>query len=116
MKDKYLFWKIYFFLFIFIGLIGYITEINKLTTPYLIDLLISLPSLVALYGYAYKKKFLNKIFWKVYFVGFLIWHIIVNWTSLIIESKKGSIESQLAEIIFIPLFVAMYLYGFKNSK
>lgn len=101
--------SIYLFVFVCIGVFGYILEFNNLKWIHFIDLIISIPSLFGLCALAFDKKIFNKTFWKAYFVGFLIWHIIIN----LILDQNNLINGLTAEIIFVPLFIALFFYAYK---
>ena len=64
--------------------------------------------------YGYKKKLFVPIFWKAYFLVFIVWDISYN---LIIEPKsKGEAFEAIALVGFlfvIPIYIALYLYAFK---
>ena len=80
---KVLFWKIYFWFFVAILVVGYGTEGFRGIWD-IIDLLISMGALVGFFLYAYKKRFLNSGFWKIYFPLYIIWDFAFN---LIIDPR-----------------------------
>lgn len=111
-----MFWKIYFWFFIVILVLGYSTEgIGGIWG--IIDLLISIVALAGLFLYAYKKSFLNSAFWKAYLPLFIIWDFTYN---LIIEpSVSGTTFEPIALVGFlflVPIYIALYLYAFRFLK
>jgi len=118
-------WKIYFWLTIglYLLLIGafividdtnlFETKMNFFSTTYdILMILISVFSLLGLYGYIFKKKILSQEIWKFIF-------------SLILIDSIGNILYSLLEkdyffiivmIIFIPYFYALYKYSFVNEN
>lgn len=111
-----MFWKIYFWFFIVILVLGYSTEgVGGIWG--IIDLLLSIGALAGLFLYAYKKSFFNSAFWKAYLPLFIIWDFTYN---LIIEPKVSGTNFELvalAGFLFsIPIYIALYLYAFRFFK
>lgn len=120
-----IFWKIYFWLilglhlliigvFIFVDDIDFFkTEINFFSATYdVLMILISIFSLLGLYGYIFKKRFLSKEIWKFAFLLILIDSLGEFLYSL---AEKDYISMGIM-IIFIPYFYALYKYAFKNAE
>ncbi|MEI7522354.1 MAG: hypothetical protein WCJ86_02680 [Candidatus Saccharibacteria bacterium] len=107
-------WQIYFIMFtmVAIGTIISTPSDNKATVFTYMDLFISLPSLVALYGWAWKKQILNKSLWMIYAQIFITVDVIYNvfFDGLIKEDWRNAI---LGLVLFGPLYYAMILYGIK---
>jgi hypothetical protein len=108
-----LFWQVYFWLIAAIIVLSYVSK-GPIGTWKFVDLAMSSGSLAALFLYAYRKKLFAPLFWKVYFVVFIVWDLSYN---LIIEPKaKGEAfqATTLLGFLFIaPIYVALYLYAFK---
>ena len=109
-----MFWKIYFWVFCVILAIGYIA-IKLFDAIYIVDLIISLPSLVGLFLYAYKKRWLDVRFWRVYVPIYLFWDIYMNFVILPkVEGKSlVGLESILVFVFLFPIWIALCLYAFK---
>ena len=118
-------WKIYFWLLIGLHLLGtgviifiddvdyFETNISFLSTTY--DVLIGLIyifSLLGLYGYVFKKKFLSEEIWKFTFFLMLIDSL---GSSLYLLLEKNYISVAIITI-FIPYFYALYKYSFVNEN
>jgi len=116
-------WKIYFWLilglhilvigvFIFVDDIDFFeTDISFLSATYdVLIILISIFSLLGLYGYVFNKKFLSKEIWKFTFLLILIDSVGEFLYSLLEKDyfTMGGIA------IFIPYFYALYRYTYKN--
>ena len=111
-----LFWKIYFWFFVTLLVVGYGTEGFSGIWD-IIDLLISMGALVGFFLYAYQKRFLNATFWKIYFPLHIIWDFSFN---LIIDPRvSGNAFDAMVFIGFlfiIPVYIAIYLYAFRFFK
>ena len=115
-RSEAVFWKIYFWFFIVILLLGYATEGLGGTWNF-IDLLISAGALAGFFLYAYKKSFLNSAFWKVYFFLFIIWDFTYNF---VIEPRVSGTNFDpiilIGFLFVIPIYIALYLYAFRFFK
>lgn len=111
---KKLAWQVYFIVFTVLQALTIIStpSDNKATVLTYMDLFISLPSLVALYGWAWKKQILNKSIWMIYAQIFITVDVIYNvfFDGLIKEDWRNAI---LGLVLFGPLYYAMILYGIK---
>jgi len=109
-----IFWKVYFYLFAIIIIIYYSTEgLNDIDE--IGDLVFSIPSLIAVFLYAYKKRLFGARFWKIYFLIFVTYEVYRN-VEPIIGGEEVAADWWIGFIIFIPLYVALYLYAFKFLK
>ena len=112
-----MFWKVYFVLLIAFILYGYQLMISQLNAWYYLDLLISILSLVGLFGLAWKQRFFTAHFWKIYFAVFFIWDIVFNF---LIDPyiNKITLDPSIAIgfAIFLPLYISLYIYGFRFLK
>ena len=117
-------WKIYFWLLIVLNLLimwffifvkdvnCFEADISFLSASYdVLIILISIFSLLGLYGYIFKKKILSKEIWKFIFFLILIDSVGETLYSLL---EKDYISMSIM-IIFIPYFYALYKYAFINE-
>jgi hypothetical protein len=108
-----MFWKIYFWVFIIILALAYISEGIGGFWGFA-DLLISSGALAGLFLYGYKKRLFNTIFWKVFFLFYVVWDFSYN---LIIEpqSRGGDFHviALLGFLFVVPIYIALYLYAFR---
>jgi len=113
-KGQSMFWKIYAWFIFLIFSVAYIT-----TKPFgvinVIDLIISFPSLVGLFLYAYRKRWLSVVFWKTYLPVYFLWDICFNYVIIPkIENRNSDFLTIISGFVLIfPLWVALYLYVFK---
>jgi len=110
--DKFsIFWKAYLFLFGFIYVLGFIAVLSKLNMLYVIDLIVSLPSLAALYGLGFKKKLFANFYWKPYFYFFVAWHFILNYWLL--SNNLISLDGLATTLAIAVVYIGLYIYAFK---
>ena len=115
---KIRFWRIYFFLLTVIHLHFYSYILSSPgksgfnpNETYL-DILITTIALLGLFLFAAEKKFIGPIFWKLYFFVYISWDIIIR-----VTLKPFILVSVIhGFILLIPLYLALYLYGFKTLK
>ena len=114
-----LFWKIYLIFFILIAIYSYSKAFHYLGLMNLIDFTVSLPSLAALYGLAFKKELFKGFYWKSYFYFFVAWYIVINFFIPWANKQVNYIYADmLGTIVTVPIYIALYTYAFKflNSK
>jgi len=109
-----LFWKFYFFLFVLINVLGYGVLFYELEIIHLIDLIVSLPSLVALFALGFKKKLFVNFYWKSYFYFFVVWYFIFNY--LLVPTSLNLFEQLLTILVIGIAYFALYIYVFKILK
>ncbi len=106
-------WKIYFWVFIVILILGYFSE-GFIGIWDAVDLVITSGALAGLFLYGYKKKLFNASFWKAYFPIFIVWDFSYN---LVIEPRARGVNFEIISLIgflfVIPIYIALYLYAFK---
>ena len=117
-STKLILWKIYFWFILINVVITYILQgFSRLWV--IADLFIYFIAFVGLFAFIWKKNILNKLFWKTYFFVQIIWNIFYLYFLPLPEKITESFEmsqfsmATISIIIYIPLFFALYLYGFK---
>ena len=111
------FWKIYFWVLFILMLTGFANlGLNKIWL--IIDLLFSVAAFVGLFSYAYKRKVLNSISWKIFFPILLIWHFLYFGFIFpqIIEPDCTIIQLVICILLWMPFYIALYLYAFRFFK
>jgi len=109
-----LFWKFYFFLFLLINILGYRVLFYELEILHLIDLIVSLPSLVALFALGFKKKLFVKFYWKSYFYFFVVWYFIFSYW--LFPTSLNLFEQLQTTLVIGIAYFALYIYVFKILK
>lgn len=121
------FWKIYFcFLMVFV-VPGYLWQGFSRSWE-IVDFAIFVVAMMGLFAYSWQKKMLNQQFWKAYLILYLVWNVYYNYfvplpqkvTEMLIEMDLGGFPQATVAttslVFIIPLFIALYLYGFKRMK
>ena len=104
-------------IFVLIVVYSYYVTRHYLGLINLIDFIVSIPSLIGLYGLAFGKKILKSINWKIYFWFFILWYVIINFAVPALQEKPNYVYADfLGTLVTIPLYVALYIYGFKYLK
>jgi hypothetical protein len=112
-------WKIYFFI-----LVGLLTAMYVLTFStcaaavyHYADILITLVTLIGIYGYAFRKPLVSRNFWKLWFGFFLLWDFLFNF--VLPGWYWGELFDRLVLVAFlamlIPAYLALYLYSFRSD-
>ena|SRR3989344_1944924 len=124
-------WKIYFWIFLILSIIGLIFFFGQLKTWSFADwfeVITSIIALIGVYAYVYKKKILSSQFWIIFF-----WIIIVNWLSGVVyaftpleeafplpdwltsKTVTNEMEMLLTILLSSPVAYAIYKLGQKKS-
>ena len=114
-----MFWKIYSWFITAVLFISYIVYFltEKFWQVNVLDLVISLPSIIVVFLYAYKKIFLSVRFWQIYFGIDILWDSYLNFQLLPrIEGWTADIDNFLGFLPILPMYIALYLYAFKFRK
>ena len=109
-----MFWKIYFWVFTILIIVGYAS--GEFSSNWdIIDLPASICAFVGLFSYAYKKRILNRIFWKSFLPIYIIWDLTYNLALSPEYSEEPTeyIYVLIAYIFVVPLYIALYRYAFK---
>lgn len=110
-------WKIYFVIMCCLYVLIIISALTKPEIANLLDLYVSIFSLVALYGFCYNKKILFKDFWKISFFMCVITEGINGYIQM---SKNFKFVTLIMVLIFgsifvLPIYYAFYQYAFKKN-
>jgi hypothetical protein len=80
-----------------------------------LDLLMSLPSLIALHLHIWDKKIWPNQFWKLYAFGFIVWELLYNLILEPMDTGKPFDPVLFIALVFLrPLYVALFRYAFRN--
>jgi len=109
-------WKIYSWFFLLVVAAGYtealITEPK--TILFSLDLIVTINGLAGLFAYAYKMKLVSANFWKICFVLNVMWDLIYN--TILQDITLPLVEVLLVVAVCLPIYVALYLLGFKSAN
>jgi hypothetical protein len=117
-------WKILFFIILSLQVVSFkdsihnIINAEKVLTS-LLDLLIYSFVLIALFGFSFRKKILNRTIWKILFPVALLFDIIML-ASMFNNSNNGmdALTLTIILVVFSPLvvfqYIALYKYAFSK--
>lgn len=106
MDKKKLFLKIYFWIIIVLISLLAIPSIS-LTLEDIAQIIFTYIGFIALFGYAYNKKFFNQMFWKYFTFLFFIWEI-----GCYIFITGFTIDSLIVFLLLIPKYWSIVCYTF----
>ena len=124
-KQRSIFWKIYFFIFVGLTSLEFISVSIEVTIWDIVNILIMIIATIGLYGYAFSKNFYKQYFWLCFFVFLIIWDavyfIVVGVPSdpelTEIENKYiGLFAIALTYILMTPAYIGLLLYGLPSNK
>ena len=117
-------WKIYFFISLITLLVSpfyYVLEPSTFKIKDAIDYIVWSIGLLGLFGFAYQRRTINVLFWKVWFFILVVWDTSFTINSFFEEPVKfDGLSIFIAAMIFIvlilPQYFAIYLFGFKSAQ
>ncbi len=119
-------WKVYFWLLVVASLIGLpaFVFLGTIQAIDLVDLPLSLVSLVGLFAYAHRRSLGTQRFWRFWMPAVLLWDIAVLTYFVpqgLAYALPDSEPTTLAENVFsfalaVPLYAALYLYAFRSPE
>jgi WD40 repeat protein len=119
-------WKIYFWALAGLLLIAFFRLFYTGPTMWeIMDLVISTLAIAGLYGFAHRKQLIRKSFWKVWVFVIVSWDIAYNivLTGLLGVTSQGQVAQELglsciglSLLVLVPMYVALYLYGYRSDS
>lgn len=115
------FWKIYFWFILIFSAVAYLAQ-GSPSAWELIDLISFGVAIIGLFGFCWQKKLLGELFWRVFPVAFLVWNVFYQYFLPRLQDPPDLVElpqpivATIELIPFVPLIVALYLYGFKRTQ
>lgn len=80
-----------------------------------LNVMVSIPSLVALHLHIWDKRFLSARFWKPYALAFVVWELAYN---IVLEPMEtGDLFEPIlfvVAVVLLPLYVAVFRYAFRR--
>lgn len=120
-------WKIYFIALLTLTIGAYIAAFSDFDY---IDIPLNMISMIGLFGYAYKRRFFFRGFWKYWLFVIIFWdslHLFLSIKHSWINDRESIelaghnfivaiiIGAAIGLAIFLPGFIALYLYGFRSK-
>jgi hypothetical protein len=91
------------------------SEVQTLGAVGVFDLIVSAPSLVALYLHVWDKRVLSARFWKPYAFGMIAWDLVFN--LLIAPPLSGQplgLDYLPGAVVSLPLYIALFRYAYRD--
>lgn len=110
-----MFWKIYSWFLAVMLVAGHFSSLTEnLTVVRVIDVPISLVGLLGLFACSYKKKILDKRFWRIFLVLLIGWDILCEFLkeNISFTSIEDIVILVIAYLITLPEYIAIYKYAF----
>lgn len=119
-------WKIYFSIIVVLTISSYLYNytigFNRFWDFF--DIVVSVFSLVGLFGYSWERGIISQTFWQKFFWVSIGWDIIYKYFIPIppqaIEyfppNLSQTILSTIEFIPIIPLFIALFIYGYRKTE
>jgi len=108
-----LFWKIYFCFLTVLEFVALMRFWERMDLSLIFN---SLPW-VALFGFTFEKKLWRKEFWQVIFYLCVIYEARIFVNDVFLHSPHGiNISMLIGHFLTIPMYVATFLYAFKNNS
>ena len=124
-KQRSIFWKIYFFIFVGLTSLEFISESIETTIWDIVNIPIMIMATIGLYGYVFSKNFYKQYFWLCFFVFLIIWdamYFIV--VGIPPDPELTEMENKyidlfaiiLTYILMTPAYIGLLLYGLPSNK
>ena len=118
-----MFWKIYFWLLIVLTVPSYFWQGFSRSWE-IIDFILFIVAMIGLFAFSWQKKMFTQLFWKTYLPTYIIWNVFYQYflplpqkvSEVDLGGLSQSMTATITWIIFFPLIIALYLYGFKRAE
>ena len=123
--ERSIFWKIYFFIFVGLTSLEFISESIETTIWDIVNIPIMIMATIGLYGYVFSKNFYKQYFWLCFFVFLIIWdamYFIV--VGIPPDPELTEMENKyidlfaiiLTYILMTPAYIGLLFYGLPSNK
>ena len=123
--ERSIFWKIYFFIFVGLTSLEFISESIETTIWDIVNIPIMIMATIGLYGYVFSKNFYKQYFWLCFFVFLIIWdamYFIV--VGIPPDPELTEMENKYIDLFAIiltyismtPAYIGLLFYGLPSNK
>jgi hypothetical protein len=120
---KTLLWKYYFWAVVALDVVSFVMPLERRVWE-MVEIGFFLVALAGLFGYCWEKQLVSRLFWRIFFAVFCCWiplyFFVLPPTAM--QAGLGKTPQvtvfMLAAVtvaVHVPLFAALFLYGFKRS-
>jgi hypothetical protein len=116
-----MFWKIYFWILLVFTVVYHIT-LGFPRVWEVIDLVFNTIAIIGVFGFCWERPIFRRFFWKIFTLVFVVWLIC---SYMVPESQKlaninppgwyQAIDWVFSLTLLLLLYLALYLYSFRNS-
>ena len=93
-------------------LVGMFFELRTLKVPAAVDVVLTIPALIALHMHVWDVRFLSAGFWRLFAFGYLAWDVYFN---LVLDFMRlGEARFLIMPVFSLPLYVALFRYAFRD--
>ena len=123
--ERSIFWKIYFFIFVGLTSLEFISESIETTIWDIVNIPIMIMATIGLYGYVFSKNFYKQYFWLCFFVFLIIWDAVyfivvgIPQDPELTEMENKYIDLfaiALNYILVTPAYIGLLFYGLPSNK
>ena len=87
----------------------------------LVDIPISLIALLGVFGFAFKRAWIGRRFWKSWLVVMLAWDFFYNvavarMLGVVDYRTVSPVEAAITLALLVPFYSALFLYGYRSEK
>ena len=123
--ERSIFWKIYFFIFVGLTSLEFISESIETTIWDIVNIPIMIIAIIGLYGYVFSKNFYKQYFWLCFFVFLIIWDAVYFiFVGIPPDPELTEMENKyidlfaiiLTYILVTPAYIGLLFYGLPSNK
>lgn len=111
-------WSLYAVPITYLILVGAVNTIALMGTWAIVDSVVSIPSVLAMYFYIWDRRTLNPLIWRIYAAFFLVWQPTYNLviTPAVTHRPENLSSSALGIVVLSPLMAAVVLYASRWNR
>ena len=105
-------WNIYAWPITVLLLLGMYFELRMLKVPAAVDIMLTIPALIALHMHVRDVRFLSAGFWRPFAFVYLAWDLYYN---LVLDFMHlGEARFLIVFVFSLPLYAALFRYAFRD--
>ena len=119
-------WKVYFWFALMLTLLGYSVSLvdpdeGGFQRPDIVDLLSDTLGIAGVFGFAFSKRLIRALFWKICFPPLLCWdlyRLVVEFPlELFVDAFDPFVVVATGALVLfgVPFYVALYLYAYSSA-
>lgn len=110
-------WCLYAIPITLLVVVAELSAVRRIGGLAVVDLLLSLPTLVAMHLHIWDRESLSPVFWKSYAFGFVVWDLAFNlWLQPAVDGHAFRPDDLVAVVILLPLYVSLFRYAYRSWR